>query len=159
MSERKRLCATEREALMNMSLAMDIMLRAKDLLPERMKMIEYGARDLGAITNGLTRLRRKILRTVPDCQIETLQRNLKACSYTIGVRRPGKEQAHNYKDFGCWVSWDFINEMLLGLHDHCLMCGLNAAEQRACPLAKALDSIPSDIPDAPGDGCRYRGIL
>lgn len=59
----------------------------------------------------------------------------------------------------CEAGQEIRIEMLEGLHDHCLMCSMDPAQQRACPLRKALDELPSDIPDRQDGGCRFHGIV
>lgn len=157
--DKRRLYSSEHDALLKLRVAENILRHTKEqgLLSERMKLIPYGARDLGNLISGVTRLLEKLLATVPDNQRKTISRNVNSASYTIGVKRPGGTR--NVDDFGMWVSLRTLNQILEGLHDHCLMCSKDIGQQRACPLKKALDELPSDIPDRSDGGCRFHGIV
>ena len=157
--EKRRVYATEQDALLNLRVAENILRRIKqqNLLAERAKLVPYGARDLGNVIKGTERLLENLLATVPDNQRKTISRNVNSASYTIGVKRPGGTR--NVDDFGMWISLRTLNQILEGLHDHCLMCSMDLGQQRACPLKKALDELPSDIPDRSDGGCRFHGIV
>lgn len=157
---KRRVYASEYDALMRLRVAENVLVhvREKGLLAERVRLVPYGARDLGRLISGMDRLLEQLLGTVPDNQRQTISRNVNSASYTIGVRRPGGAP-RNMDDYGVWISLRTLNEILEGLHDHCLMCSMDPAQQRACTLRKALEELPSDIPDKANGGCRYHGIV
>lgn len=93
MSETKRMTASEREALMRLNVAFEIMaLDVMEPLAERMKMIPGARRDLAMMSKRITRIIEAVPGTIPDNQLKTYLNNLKMVSYTIGVRNPGKLQ-------------------------------------------------------------------
>ena len=157
--EKRRLYATEHDALIKLRVAENVLrhLRDQNQLGERAKLVPYGARDLGGAISGVERLLENLLETVPDNQRKTISRNVASASYTIGVKRPGGTR--NVDDWGMWISLRSLNQLLEGLHDHCLMCDKDLSQQKACPLKKALDELPSDIPDKRDGGCRFHGIV
>lgn len=98
--EKRRVYATEQDALLNLRVAENILrrIRQQNLLAERAKLVPYGARDLGNVIKGTERLLENLLATVPDNQRKTISRNVNSASYTIGVKRPGGTR--NVDDFG-----------------------------------------------------------
>lgn len=158
--DKRRLYSSEHDALLKLRVAENILRHTKEqgLLSERMKLIPYGARDLGNLISGVTRLLEKLLDTVPDNQRKTISRNVNSASYTLGVRRPGGN-GRNMDDYGMWISLRTLNEILAGCHAHCLMCSMDVSQQKACPLNRALEELPSDLPDRKDGGCRFYGIV
>ena len=156
MSDRKRINAHERDAIMRLFVAEGLL---NDATPdERLRGIQYGLRDYRAAQSALSRTVERLLDTVPLEQLKQLQRNLKAAGYTIGVKRPGA-LTHDDKNFGLWIPWRDISELLSAAREKCLTCTLDKQQRRSCPLAKVLDnSVPNDAPDT-DDDCRYFGVL
>ena len=96
--------------------------------------------------------------TIPDEQILSYQRTLKMISYTIGARNPAGQSNRN-TEYGMWVSYDTLNELLRGSHDHCMMCDLDTVGRKKCPLRKGLDKIPNDVPDRDDGDCPYYTVM
>lgn len=96
--------------------------------------------------------------TIPDDQLLTYKRALQMVSYIIGVKRPGG-MPQNEKDYGMWLPFEVINVILANCHDHCLMCDLDKSRRKACPLKKALDTIPNDVADRPDNDCPYYTVI
>lgn len=120
MSETKRMTASEREALMRLNVAFEIMvLDVMDPLAERMKMIPGARRDLAMMSKRITKIIEAVPGTIPDNQLRTYLNNLKMVSYTVGVRSPGKLQ-RDEKNYGMWLSFETLTALLAGCHDHCL---------------------------------------
>ena len=83
---------------------------------------------------------------------------LETASYYVGARRPAQGDK-NESEYGYWLSVKTIRVLLDGLHEKCMMCNLDKAERRACPLRKAIDSIPNDTPDREDGDCHYYTII
>ena len=155
----KRMTASEREALMRLNVAYEIMaLDVLDPLAERMRMIPGARRDLAMMSKRITKIIEAVPDTIPTDQLKTYLNNLKMVSYTIGVRRPG-ELGHDHKNYGIWISFDTLNALLTGCHDHCLMCPSDKAERRSCTLRKALETIPNDATGREDGDCPYFTVL
>lgn len=155
----KRMTASEREALMRLNVAFEIMaLDVLEPLAERMKMIPGARRDLAMMAKRITKIIEAVPGTIPDNQLRTYLNNLKMVSYTIGVRNPGKLQ-RDEKNYGMWLSFETLTALLAGCHDHCLMCHEDKAQRRACALRQALDAIPNDTIDREDGDCPYYTLL
>lgn len=155
----KRLTASEREALMRLNVAFEIMaLDVLEPLAERMKMIPGARRDLAMMSKRITKIIEAVPDTIPANQLKTYLNNLKMVSYTIGVKSPGKLE-RDEKNYGIWLSFETLTALLAGCHDHCLMCPADKAQRRACKLRKALEIIPNDTEDRPDDDCPFYTLL
>lgn len=155
--ETLRLRGKEREAMMRMALAEDFLLKNKRDLDTRLMRVERGHNQISVVCGFIRRLNLQLYRTIPTDQMESLRRQLGELSYCIGVQRPQGNERNN--DFGLWVSFDTINELISAIKDHCLMCNKDRQQERSCKLAKALDTIGNDLDERPGSGCKYRGVL
>lgn len=159
MSETRRMTASEREALMRLNVAFEIMaLDVLEPLAERMKMIPGARRDLAMMSKRITKIIEAVPGTIPDNQLKTYLNNLKMVSYTIGVKHPGKLE-RDEKNYGIWLPFETLTALLAGCHDHCLMCHEDKAQRRACELRKALDAIPNDTIDREDGDCPYYTLL
>ena len=112
--EKIRLTASDRESLIRLNIAYEILETEGQQLNRRFRAIQGGRRDLGM---------------------------LKA------------------KNFGMWLSYEVIQALLSGCHDHCMMCPSDKAQRRACKLRKALETIPNDAPDRSDDDCPFYTIM
>lgn len=158
-AERKRMTASEREALMRLNIAFEIMsLDVLEPLNDRMKLIPGAKQDLAMMRARITKIIEAVPETIPDNQLKTYVNNLKMVSYTIGVKAPGK-LGRNERDYGLWLPYETLSALLAGCHDHCLMCHADKAERRACELRKALDAIPNDTADRDDEDCPYYTLL
>lgn len=155
--EPRRMYASERDGLFKLAMALEFTVRAGQALKERLKQIPGGARDIAMIDKRMTKMLNQLLDTAPEDHRRSLRRNLDGVSYTIGAAMPGT-QTHN-DEFGVWLSYTTLNTMITALEDHCLMCGKDITEQRRCPLQTALDECCTNVKDAPGGGCKYRGCF
>ena len=155
----KRLTASEREALMRLNVAFEIMaLDVLDPLAERMKMIPGAKRDLAMMSKRIRKIIEAVPGTIPDNQLKTYLNNLKMVSYIIGVKAPGKP-GRDETNFGMWIPYGVLNALLAGCHDHCMMCPGDLARRRACKLRKALETIPSDTKDREDGDCPFYTLL
>lgn len=155
----KRMTASEREALMRLNVAFEIMaLDVVEPLAERMKLIPGARRDLAMMSKRITKIIEAVPETIPDNQLKTYLNNLKMVSYTIGVKSPGK-MGRDERNYGMWIPWEVLNALLAGCHDHCLMCHEDRAERRACPLRKALEAIPNDTEEREDGDCPFYTLI
>ncbi len=159
MAETKRLTASEREALLRLDVAMEIMiLDAKETLAERAKLVPYARRDLAMLSAVARRLLEGFSETIPPEQKQTYLNAINMVSYTIGVKKPGPSSLDE-KNYGTWIPWEVLNALLAGCHDHCLMCPMDKAQRRACGLRKALATIPNDSEERRDGDCPYYGLI
>lgn len=156
--ETKRLTASERDALQRLNIAYDILLETASALKERAKMIPYASRDLAMIRGRIEGIMRQIAFSIPKEQRTTYNNNLRMASYTIGVKGPATGKPRN-DAYGMWISWNELNALLEGCHDHCLTCQLSKYETRRCPIRKALDVIPNDVPRSEDGECPYMMVM
>lgn len=156
MDDKKRLRSTEREAMMRMALAEDMLLKNRRDLDSRLMTVPRGHNKIGVICGLIRNLNAALYGTMPEDQLRQLMRNVKSKGYTIGSMMPGREE-HN-DEFGLWLSYDTINTLVSALKDHCLMCDKDINGQRGCKLQKALDLVGNDLPDS-AYGCKYRGVI
>lgn len=155
---RKRLTGSEREALVNMSVALDVLMKAQPDLKARAKMVNGGNRDIAMVIAKLTKLMERFYDTITAEQLRTYYNNLKMASITVGVKNPATLGKRKSDDYGMWLSYEAINQLFEGCHDKCLMCGLDTEGQRRCSLRKALDSIPNDLAQNEGE-CPYYEVI
>ena len=158
MSETKRLTASEREALLRLNVAMEILILDLKCLDQRARMVPYARRDLAMMAKRAEKLLRGFAATIPANQLMTYQRALEMVSYVVGVKKPGVME-RDEKNFGMWLPYEIINALLGGCHDHCLMCPANKAQRRACRLRKALETIPNDATDRDDGDCPFYTLL
>ena len=155
---RKRLTASERDAMLRMNVALEILDIETEKLKGRLKDIPYAARDIGQMKHTIVKLIKALNDTIPDDQLMHWMRMLKNATYNVGVRDLNAKNSHE-GEYGYWLSVKTINTLLDGLHDKCMVCDLDKAQRRACPLRKAIDSIPNDTPDRDDGDCHYYGVL
>lgn len=159
MAETKRLTASERESLLRLNVAMEVLiLDVAGPLKERAKLVPYGRRDMAMLAAVARRLLEGFADTIPLEQMQTYRRALEMVSYTIGVKKPGPS-TRDEKNYGMWIPYEVLNALLAGCHDHCLMCPMDKAERRACELRKALTIIPNDSEERSDGDCPYYGLI
>ena len=152
--ETKRLTATEREAMVRLYVAMDLISQYSDPLKERAKLVPWARRDLGMIKAAAGKLIDRFTETVPADQMMTFVRSLQMASYTIGVKAPGAKTRDD-KTFGMWLPYEVLNGLLDGCKDHCDMCSADKNHRMSCKLRKTMDKIPNDAGERPDGDCPY----
>lgn len=155
---KKRLTASERESMVRLSVAFEILSTEPKILKERSKLVPGARRDMAMMAAKITKLLHAFMDTVPDIQIPAFQHSLRMSSYVIGVKRPGAA-ARDDKNYGIWLPNETINGLLEGCHEHCLMCNYDRAERNRCKFRKTLDSIPNDVEDRADGDCPYYTII
>lgn len=156
--EKIRLTASERESLIRLNVAYEILDSEGEHLARRFGVIPGGRRDLGMLKAKIKKLMEQVVGTIPDDQLKSYVNSLKMASYTVGIRKPGNME-RDEKNYGMWLPFEVINAMLAGCHDHCMMCPADKAERRACKLRKALETIPNDTPDRDDDDCPFYTLM
>lgn len=154
--ERIRLKGKEGEMVKRMQVALEITAEAKTTFWDRLKGNAQARRDIGIAAAAVKRVFEEVLKTVPTEQLLTIQRNVESTGYTIGTRRPG--QKADQTEFGMWVSWEALLGLMDGAREKCMLCDLTPDKQRQCPLAKALDTLPT-AKDENARGCGWMGKL
>ena len=154
----KRLSASEKDALVRMNVAMEILIDSTPDLNARAGLVPGGRRDIAMITAKCRRLLERFAKTVPDEQIRTYVNSLRLAGYSVGVKAPGAS-TRDVKNFGDWLPYEALFGLLEGCRDHCDVCSLDKTGRRACRLRKALDMIPNDTQDRPDGECPYFYVM
>ena len=157
--DRKRMTATEREALMRVNLALNFLITEAENLKIRNKMIRRGNQLLGAARGLVRRYVTDLYATVPQEQLAAVRRSVQDTSYTVGVRCQATRDKKRDEEYGVVVPIGALNIIFSACSDHCLTCMGDYEEQRKCPLRKALDAIPNDVADRSDGRCPYQGVL
>ena len=76
--ETKRLTASEREALLRLNVAMEILILDIGALSERARLIPYAKRDMTMMAKKAEKLLGEFARTIPDAQLMTYRRSLES---------------------------------------------------------------------------------
>lgn len=151
--ETKRLTATEREGLLRMNVALEILTKEPEQMKNRVAMIPGAKRDIAMMAAKIRKLMEGFRDTIPEEQQSIYEHALRMTTFTVGAKSPTAEGRDNRK-YGMWIPISVLNELLNGCHDHCMVCDLDKGQRRACPLKKALDIIPNDAVPV-DDGCPY----
>ena len=154
--ETKRMTASERDTMLRIVTALNILVEEPEKLKERMKDVPYYNRDVGMLKAKALSMIGKLTDTVPKSQAWQWYREVKSVTYMVGV--PGVSSRNNDK-FGVWLPNNIINALIDGCKEQCLMCNLDKGQRRACKLKKTLDAIPNDIPDKLDGDCPYYAQL
>ena len=154
--DKPRIVADETDGLKLLVFALDAMEAVGNKLAGRLRLTKTGARNFGSAKWALGRVIADVVETVPDVQRHTLRKNLENVTYRVGVRKPwdNKQDA----EYGMWMSWEAVYALLGAARSACLTCDLTPDKQRQCPLAKALDELPTSK-DETARGCGYFGRI
>ena len=152
--DKKRLTATEKDALVRMNVVLEILAKEPENLAERAAMIPGAKRDLGMMAAKITKLMDAFAETIPQEQLKTYLNALVMADYVIGVRRPGPH-GRDDKTYGMWLPNEVIGALLDGCKDHCMMCPDQLDARKRCRLRKALDMCPSDVQQRDDGDCPY----
>ena len=156
--ETKRMTASERDALLRLNVAAEILILDIHALDARAKLVPQARRDLAMLSAVARRLLEGFAQTIPNDQVRTYNNALTMASYVVGVKKPG-QVARDLKTYGMWLPYEVINALLAGCHDHCMMCPADKAQRRACKLRKALETIPNDTNDREDGDCPYYTLI
>lgn len=159
MSDKRRLTASERESLLRLNVALEILTMEREGLRTRAAMIPGAKRDMAMMAARILKLMKDFAATIPDDQLLTYKRSLEMASYTVGIKRPGNGERRDEKNYGLWLPFEIINALLVGCHDHCMMCPADKAQRRACRLRKALETIPNDAPTREDGDCPFYTLM
>lgn len=159
MSERTRITASEREALMRINLGLSFLLEEPEQLKRRTKLTRRGAFWLGAARSALERYMNEVYMTIPPEQLQMIRRSVMETSYTVGIRCRATADANRFENYGMIVPFDVIGTLLDACKDHCLTCMGDTEAQKKCKLRKALDILPNDTEDKDDGTCPYRALM
>lgn len=150
--ERRRMCADERNALMNYAVGVDALTTSMKGLEKRLKDEKLNGQVKGAL--GIVRKTYEgLLETMPVEQLQTMRRNLQLMVWEYHVRNiMGRKDIRND---GLWMPLDKLDELVDAARDRCLSCMKKPDEARKCVLAKAFDLLPLKNEDESLNGCRY----
>ena len=151
---KKRMSATERDALLRMNVALEILATEPGNLTQRLAEIPYAKRDIALMRTKIYKLIEKLTETIPDDQMPHWVKQLEKTQYYVGVRNPADKNRIE-KDYGLWLTFDTLYKLIAGCKDKCLMCMLDKAQRKACPLKKAIDAVPNDVPEKEDGDCPY----
>ena len=153
----KRMSASERDTMLRIVTALNILLTEPEKLKERMKDVPYYSRDVGMLKKKALDIIDKMTDTIPQEQLWQWYREIKTVTYVVGI--PGAASTHNNDKFGVWLPNNLINALMDGCKEQCLMCNLDRAQRRACKLKKTLDAIPNNVQDKMDGDCPYYAQL
>lgn len=151
-AQTKRMSASERDTMLRIVTALNILITEPEKLKGRMKDVPYFNRDVGMMKQRALAIIDKMTDTIPQEQMWQWYREIKTVTYVVGV--PGASQ-HNNDKFGVWLPNNLINALMDGCKEQCLMCNLDKAQRRACRLKKTLDAIPNNVQDKMDGDCPY----
>ena len=154
----KRLTASDRDALMQLNAALCILDDVPEALKERAKLVPCAPRDMAMMAKKIELLLERFAQTIPDEQSRTYLNTIRMMSYTIGVKGPAGQGRRN-DEYGTWISWNELNALMEGCHDHCLACSMDKYQARRCPLRHALDVIPNDAEHRDDELCPYMMVI
>lgn len=158
VQETKRLTASERESLLRLNVAVDILAKEPEKIAARARMVPYARRDLAMMATRLRKVTAQMAVTIPKDQLVSYMRSLDTASYVVGAKRPAGD-IQDRKNYGTWISFADLNMLLAGCHDHCLMCPSDKAQRRACKLRKVLETVPNDTEERSDGDCPYYGLI
>ena len=159
MSERTRITASEREALMRINLGLNFLLEEPERLKRRTKLVRRGAFWLGAARSALERYMHGVYRTIPTEQLQIIRRSIMETGYTVGIKCRATADANRFSEWGVIVPIEVINTMFNACTDHCLTCMGDTEAQKKCKLRKALDILPNDTEERNDGTCPYRELM
>ena len=148
----KRMSAGERDTMLRIVTALNILVTEPEKLKERMKDMPYYSRDVGMLKAKALQIIGKMTDTIPQEQMWQWYREVKSVTYTVGIPRVS---SHNNDNYGVWLPNNLINALMDGCKEQCLMCNLDRAQRRACRLKKTLDAIPNNVQDKADGDCPY----
>ena len=156
---KRRLTATEREALARINIAKRFLQEEPRDLVRRTAMIRRGGWYLGVARGMLERYMREVNQTIPPEQVKAFERSIAESTITVGVRCQATRDRNRGTEYGVIVPIDTLNLLFAACLDHCLTCTGDRESQARCDLRKALDVIPNDAEERTDGGCQYRGLL
>ena len=160
MAEIKRLTATEREAIMRLSLALEFLTVDAEHIKKRAEMVPNGKAMLEEARDKVREFIDLACDTMPKDQLNSMIRTMKMTTFEVGVKCPATmKNSRRLDQYGVIVSLNAINELFFACGDHCALCIAGEAEAKGCGLRKALDTIPNDAEDRNDGGCPYRAIF
>lgn len=148
----KRLTARERDVMLRVMTAANILVEEPAKLADRMRdRMPYFNRDVAMLRSKALKMIEAMTDTIPQEQKWQWYREVKGAAYTVGVSKPGNSN----DKFGVWLPYTLINALIEGCKEQCVMCNLDKGQRKACKLKKTLDAIPNDVTDKLDGDCPY----
>ena len=148
--------AAEREALERLCAAADMIAVAREDLKSRAPLVKGAQRDLGMLQSRAVKLSKELVETIPPEQRKSWNAGIENLRYWVGIRQPATPMR---KDTGIWLSFDVIDQLIDVCREHCMMCALDKGQRRACPLRKALRTIPNNIDERSDGDCEFYSVI
>lgn len=153
---RERMRGDEREGLIMLLLAAQVLKDAEEKIGRRAKKVKRGSWRMHLAKSHLDRAADDIMATVPVDQLQTAKHDMMKATYKIGWYRPLPIR----DEWGVWVSYHDLAVMAGAIADHCITCAKDGNGQRKCELRKILYEIPgkTDEPDR-GGPCPWATLM
>lgn len=152
MDGKKRVTSYERDAILQLNAAADIL--SNGALVLRSRLSEDSMKQFAGSVVGIEDAWKEILKSIPEGQLNSLQRDIDGIVYSVGVRRPAVDAGFD-KTYGRWVSNEVLYQLIFGCYEHCLTCGYDLQQRRGCRLKKALDEVGNNVEDRDDGDCPY----
>ena len=156
MEDKKRLTASEIDSLYKLAAIISIY---KDIygLQKRISAIPSAKKCLAGSKGMVKKLFEDVLETIPVEQLLTIDRNMDALRYCIGIKNITSTGLSEDREYGRWLSYESLGNITAGLKDHCMLCNKDTIAQRQCPIRKELDELPVKltVTEAQANNCRY----
>lgn len=146
-SGKERLRGDEREGLIMLLLAAQVVKDAEEKIGRRAGKIKRGAWRLHLAHSHIVRAGDDIMATVPVDQLQTAKHDMLSATYKIGWYRPLQVR----DEWGVWIPYKDLSVMAGAISDHCITCGKDGNEMRKCKLRRILNDLPGKT-DEPDDG-------
>lgn len=157
--DKKRVTASERDAILRLCAAMAIIGVEPEHLKQRLADMPYSNRDIGLMRKSISKIIKHLMQSIPESQVNSIRRDIHNTTYTISIAKTTATETQNEKNAIMSLSYDTIYTLIEGCHDKCLMCDLDSGQRRACKLKKALDNVPNNISDKDNGDCPYYGVI
>ena len=153
--EQKRMSADERAAHLHIIACMVALGKAEKLLERRLPMVKRGKFWIRGAIKSLRSLSDALDETIPDNQHESIRRQIHTLQLVVGCKNvPNRRDS----EYGFWLSYNDLDLVGNALKNYCLTCDKDAQQQRQCPYAKLMDTLPIDKMNEHSNGCGYFGL-
>lgn len=140
MTERKRLPASARDALMGLY-AMDVLLdQYKQDYMRIADRADYGRRDMGLIRSRLDALIKKILQTVPGEQLRSIRHQMEQSTIRVAVKSP---KGRIGDDLWVCSREELVELVRFAVWGACPSC--DKEDGSRCKLRQVIDALPVDV--------------
>lgn len=153
--EQKRMSADERTAHLHIIACMVALGKAEKMLERRLPMVKRGKFWIRGAIKSLRSLSDALDGTVPDNQHESIRRQIQTLQLVVGSKNVPNR---NDREYGFWMSYNDLDTVGNALKNCCMFCDKDTQQQRQCPYAKLMDTLPVDKINENSNGCGYFGL-